>query len=269
MLLTPLPQGFGVEVSDFDLDKGGSPEEIGQLQQAFRDHHLLVFRGPLLVAPERQVEITSWFGPVLVEGTAWTVLDNAEPTGRFILPFHCDITFVEHPLAGICLVPQELPRNQTSTTYVSNALGWRNLPEAVKAELAGRKARHSFISDDDIDLGLPSFEYWHPACLRHAETGEPLLFVTENHVDLIEGHSPQRSAELLEVAFAALYAPERRYEHVWRPGDLVVWNNLAIQHARTAVAEVDQGKRVMRRVQLGKLGFVAQVELLRQAEAAQ
>jgi taurine dioxygenase len=267
MLIKPLPQGFGVEISEFDLHDGRAPQDIARLARAFRDDHLIVFRSPTTIAPERQVEVTGWFGPILREGTDWTVLDNADPTGRFVLPFHCDITFVEHPLAGISLCPQELPDGPTSTTYISNAGGWRRLPERLRHELAGRTARHSFISDADIDLGMPEFEYWHPARMPHPETGEPLLLLTEGHVDLIEGLSPQRSADILQEAFATLYVPEYRYEHVWREGDLVVWNNLAIQHARTQVAEVSRGKRIVRRVQLGTVGFREQVAQLQEQKA--
>ena len=267
MLITPLPQGFGAEVTDFDLANGRAPEDIAQLQQGYRDRHLLAFRGVGPITPERQIEVTSWFGDIIVEGSAWTVLDNVEPAGRFVLPFHSDITFVEFPLAGISLYPQALPANNTSTTYISNAVAWDALPGELQHELRGRKARHYFVSDEDIDLGMPVFEYWHPICMPHAETGRPLLFVTEHHVDRIEGMSEERCAEVLQELFATLYAPERRYEHVWREGDLLIWDNLAVQHARTQVAELSQGSRIMRRVQLGKMGFIEQVEQLRrQAE---
>lgn len=264
MRITPLPQGFGVEVTEFDLQNGGTPEEIARLRQAYRDHHLIVFRGDGPITPERQVEVTGWLGPIIVENVgAWTVLDNADAAGRWVLPFHSDITFCEKPLEGISLYPQELPENETSTTYISNAVGWRSLPAELQDELKDRKARHYFESSEDIDLGRPVFEYWHPVRMPHPETGEPLLFVTEHHVDRIEGLSEERFAEVMPQLFAALYAEERRYEHVWREGDLLIWNNLAIQHARTKVAELSQGKRVMRRVQLGQIGFTAQVEALR------
>ncbi len=95
-------------MSDIDVQIGREPEDIARLQRAFGDHHLLIFRGDGQITPERQVEITGWFGPVIAEGTAWTVLDNAEPAGRKELPFHSDITFLEFPLAGISLCPQEL-----------------------------------------------------------------------------------------------------------------------------------------------------------------
>src|SRR5579862_9407655 len=122
MLITPLPQGFGAEVTEFDLADGRAPEEVVRLQQAYREHHLLVFRGGSEFPPERQIEVTGWFGDIIAEGTAWTVLDNAEPAGSYVLPFHSDITFVEHPLAGISLHPQALPASDTSTTYISNAV---------------------------------------------------------------------------------------------------------------------------------------------------
>jgi taurine dioxygenase len=270
MWIAPLPQGFGAEVSDFDVQIGREPEDIAQLQQAFGDHHLLIFRAEGQITPERQVEITGWFGPVIAEGTAWTVLDNVEPAGSKELPFHSDITFLEFPLAGISLYPQELPANNTSTTYVSNAVAWRQLPEPLQKELRCLKARHYFDASHEVGFDWPVLEYWHPVCLLHPTTGQPLLFVTEHHVDRIEHMTEVRSAELLKELFATLYAAERRYEHVWRRGELVIWDNLAIQHARTRAAELSQGKRVMRRVQLGKIGFMEQLKRvrLRRAESA-
>lgn len=263
MQITPLPQGFGAVISDFDRLDGRDPADVARLQQAFIDHHLVVFRGHGEITPERQMEITAWFGPIITEGKGWTVLDNADPTGRLELEFHSDITFMEFPLEGISLYPQELPRNETSTTYVSNAVAWRALPEELQADLQDRKGRHYFESQSGIHLGLTEFEHWHPLRLNHPQSGEPLLFATRHHTDRIEGMSEERSAEVLAELFAQLYAPERRYEHVWQLGDLVIWNNLAVQHARTKVADPADGPRIMRRVQLARVSFPEQLRRLR------
>jgi taurine dioxygenase len=268
MLVTALPCGFGAEVTGFNLLRGGTRDEITRLRQAYHDRHLLVFRDAAGLPPERQVEVTGWFGPVLVEGTAWTVLDNAEPAGSYRLPFHSDITFLAHPLAGICLHPLALPKGGTSTTFVSTAVAWDALPPELQRALHGRKARHYYESAGNIDLGLAVFEYWHPLRMTHAATGRPLLFATEHHVDRIEGLDDARGAEVLAQLFAALYAPSRQYEHVWREGDLLVWDNIAIQHARPKVAEPAQGSRIMRRVQLGTHSFLSQIEALRAGQAA-
>jgi taurine dioxygenase len=141
------------------------------------------------------------------------------------------------------------------------------LPEALQEELRNLKARHYFDASDEVGFDWPVFEYWHPVCLLHPKTGQPLLFVTEHHVDRIENMTEVRGAELLKKLCATLYAPERRYEHVWRRGDLLIWDNLAIQHARTRAAELSQGKRVMRRVQLGTIGFIEQLERVRRQRA--
>ena len=43
------------------------------------------------------------------------------------------------------------------------------------------------------------------------------------------------SEELIEALFAHLYDNEHVIDHDWRQGDLVAWDNLAVQHARKTV----------------------------------
>ncbi|MDE2341503.1 MAG: TauD/TfdA family dioxygenase [Alphaproteobacteria bacterium] len=265
MLITPLSQGFGAEVSQFDCAEGGAPEDIARLQQAYSTYHLLIFRSAKPLAPERQVEITGWFGTLLAEEARWTTLNNAEPSGHVVLPFHSDMSFLEDPLAGISLYPEALPRTATTTSFVSNALAWDRLTGADKQQLAGRRALHIYDGAANLGFDWPVFTYWHPACIAHAKTGRSMLFISEHHVEQIEGIEPAQCKALLQAVFAVLYAPEYRYEHIWHTGDLVVWDNFAIQHARPAAADPADGQRIMRRVQLGKAGFMAQAQRVRQA----
>lgn len=273
MQITPLPQGFGAEITDFSLSDGREDADVARLREAFDTQHLLVIRGKGTISPERQAEIAGWFGPTGCDaggdGRTHTMMDNAEAIGRAALPFHSDISYMEFPLQGISLHPLELPRSPTSTTFISNACGWDALPAEVQDELREVKGRHYYGDGRMLDLDWPAFEYWHPVRMEHARTGRPMLFVTEHHVDQLSGMTLQRSAELLPLLFDALYAPERRYEHVWREGDLLVWDNLAIQHARTREADPSDGKRRLQRVQIGKHGFLDQLEKVKQqAEAA-
>jgi taurine dioxygenase len=190
-------------------------------------------------------------------------MDNAMDRGRASLPFHCDITFFRYPLQGISLHPIALPAVDTSTTFVSNARAWDTLPGDLQADLRGRKGRHYYADDGKIGDDLLVFEHWHPVCLPHYRSGRPLLFVTEHHVEEIEGYGRDEGAALLQRLFAHIYAPERRYEHVWREGDLVIWDNYAIQHARTREADPRDGARVLQRVSFGEHGFSDQLgELL-------
>lgn len=273
MQINPLPQGFGAEVVDFDVQGGGAPEEIAALRRAYDERQLLVFRDCGRIAPERHVEIMGWLGPVGAnadgEGRPWTVLHNDQAIGSLPLPFHCDISYMEHPIEGISLHPLALPGAPTSTTYVSNAVAWAGLPSPLQDALIGLRARHYHASAQLMDMDWPVFEAWHPMRLDHPRTGRPLLFVTEHHVDRIEGMDEARAAALLQDLFARLYAPERRYEHVWREGDLVIWDNVAVQHARTRAAEPSEGVRALQRVAIGEYGFLDQLERLRHPRAAE
>lgn len=260
----PLPQGFGAEVIGFDAQNERSEVAIAALQGAFADYHFLVLRGCGLLSPERQAEIIGWLGPLGAdagpEGEVWTTMDNAMDRGRARLPFHCDITFFRYPLEGISLHPVQLPSVATSTTYVSNALAWDTLPADLQDDLRTRKGRHYYADDGKMGEALPPLEYWHPVCLPHYRTARPLLFVTEHHVEEIEGYGPEDGKRLLARLFAHLYAPERRYEHVWREGDLVIWDNYVIQHSRTREADPVHGPRVLQRVSFGEHGFSDQME---------
>jgi taurine dioxygenase len=114
---------------------------------------------------------------------------------------------------------------------------------------------------------VEAFETWHPMSMSHLTTGRLLLFVTEHHVDRIEGFSQEDSATMLQRLFAHIYAPVRRYEHIWRKGDLVIWDNYAIQHARTREANPADGPRVLQRVSFGKHGYADQREQRLTSEA--
>jgi taurine dioxygenase len=257
-----LPQGVGAEITGFDAGNGRSQADIRALQAARLSHGLLLFRNCGRLSPQRQAEMVGWFGTVnvgsLPEEVA-TTMDNSNEAGRARLLFHSDLTFLRYPLEGISLHPLELPTVDTSTTFVSNAVAWDELASELQEKIRDRKARHYYKRDARMGI-VESFATWHPMRMPHPTTGRPLLFVTEHHVDRIEGFSPQDSAQLLQQLFAHSYAPARQYEHIWRKGDLVIWDNYAIQHARTREADPAYGPRVLQRVSFGEHGYTDQRE---------
>jgi taurine dioxygenase len=48
----------------------------------------------------------------------------------------------------------------------------------------------------------------------------------------IEGYNQRDSDALLSALFDAVYAESNVYRHFWNNGDFVIWDNLALQHAR-------------------------------------
>ena len=76
-----------------------------------------------------------------------------------------------------------------------------------------------------------------------------LLYVSQQATIEILGLSAEENEALLAELFSYLYEPSNILEHQWRTGDLVVWDNLLLQHARS---DFDSAKyrRHLRRLQI-------------------
>jgi alpha-ketoglutarate-dependent taurine dioxygenase len=66
----------------------------------------------------------------------------------------------------------------------------------------------------------------------------------------IEGMDRAESEVILAQLFDLSENPANVYEHVWQPGDLLMWDNLACSHARTDWPE-DQTRMLRRCTTLG------------------
>ena len=63
----------------------------------------------------------------------------------------------------------------------------------------------------------------------------------------LEGMDRDESSAILDTFFEYTEDPANMYEHVWRPGDFIMWDNLACLHARTDWPE--EQRRALRRCQ--------------------
>ncbi len=267
MRIRRLHPDFGAEILDVDILNTG-PDEVEELRAAFLEHQLLLFRGQGRTPPERQVEIASWFGPLVSEtptGEFWNVLHNKEYGGRIRLKFHCDHSYTDSPVKGISLHAIELPDGPTATAYVSNINAWARLSPERQALLAPMTLRHRHVSENKA-FDWPEFISEHPVRWLHPKSGRPVLFVTEDHANRILELDQDASDRMIAELFAEIYALERIYRHEWRLHDLMVWDNLAIQHARPEMADPGKGARAMQRVSLNEVPFA---ELLARARVAE
>jgi len=256
---SPLSPVCGVLVEDLDLS-GDFTSHEDELRALLHEHRMLCFRAPEL-SGEDQKRLLACFGPLVDEsfdGSGWSYVSNVEPggvlgDGPFL--FHSDLEFTSDPLWVLSLYAIELPAAPTSTRFANGARAAERLDADLAADLDGRTAIHVFPLLEgrgdaryrvrDIDDGAPRAE--HPLLLEHPVTGAPVLYVTAMQTDSVVGLPEDESEALLARLWAQLYAPDNVYEHQWHVGDLLVWDNLALQHARGAVT----GRRTLRRVPVG------------------
>jgi taurine dioxygenase len=86
----------------------------------------------------------------------------------------------------------------------------------------------------------------HPVVRTPPATGRKALYVNRLMTVRIEGLPAQESDELLDMLFDHQERREFIYVHVWRPGDLLMWDNRCALHARTDFSPTE--RRLMRRV---------------------
>jgi taurine dioxygenase len=204
------------------------------------------------------VEIASWFGPPVDDhrtGDYWMLLHNDKSAGRDKLPFHSDFTWTDVPVKRISLHALELPPEGTTTSFVSGIHGWATLPQKLQERLSPMIVRHRHFAGY---YGQEPIEFLadHPVRFAHPRTGRPILFITEFHAHHVHGMEPKESEKILADLRAHLYTPDQVYEHQWKRHDLLIWDNLAVQHARKAEARPADGPRIMQRVAINETPFI-------------
>jgi taurine dioxygenase len=267
-----LTEGFGAQIEGFQFDGEVDDATHRRLREAFNDRGVLVFRG---LDIDRTAQ--AYLSELMITDKAPTLSEAAElagkqdgfwisnkepgaaaPFGRLL--YHCDMMWSTEPfyvnsLYGVDVEPPVVP-----TLFVSAAYAWETLPDALRARVENRAAVHVTgpegfddrrRGDADGELLNPIREQTlsttTPVAHDHPLTGRTLLYVSQGMTKEIVGLSKDESEDLLDELFKHLYRPEHVWQHEWHNGDLVIWDNLALQHARAAVS-VDGPARTLRKI---------------------
>jgi taurine dioxygenase len=249
-------QPIGVEV-DFDLSRPLDQAQQQALRDLLYDQGVLLFRSQSL-SDEDQTRVMGHFGNVLVEEHNSREMALDGNFGNLRLLFHADLAFTNGQFKLLSLYGVDIGDNRATTLFSSGTKVLHALPRALHARVAGLRAT-TVIPPTQIERATsydtPDFlpQLTQPAIIPHPVTGTPILSIFEMMTSRFEGLPPAESEALLQKLFGYLYAPENIYEHVWRTGDLVIWDNIALAHARP-----DQGisgKRRLRRLAVADKTF--------------
>jgi taurine dioxygenase len=251
---------FGVEL-EFDFSQPLSKTYAGELIRLFRRHKVLIARNQQLDEAAHK-KVMSYLGPVPSDATGLTSNDpNVGMQGDIRLAFHSDLAFAPEPDLGASLFALDLVADASSTSFVNGALVYQRLPESLKRHIDQLEALSVWPLDQtrrNRSMGLRPNDprATHPLVWNHPATGEPILYLTEMQTDCIVGLPEVESEALIAELFGYLFAPESILTHTWRNGDLVIWDNLATQHARKDISQV--GLRTLRRVSIARRSFFEQ-----------
>lgn len=247
-----LSPAIGARLSGVDLRGGLGDDVMSEIRDTWLENFVIVIPGQDLSGDD-QIAFTEWFGPrqevrtvkVVDEGpqnfmyVANKPVDGMEgvlPDGE--MQFHTDQCYYETPSRATILFALEIPAEGGNTKFANAYRAYDSLDNAVKARLRGLKALNVYdydanatVKTNESSADAPRFA--HPVVIRHPETGREVLYVNRLMTDYIVGMDRRESDALLEDLFQVLEDPAHCYEHVWTPGDLVMWDNMCTLHART------------------------------------
>ncbi len=246
---------FGARV-DVDLS-GEIPEsQIDELRSLWDEHHLLHFADQQLTTAE-QIRASGWFGPVLDDHKEAFISVDPKLGGAGLgrLAYHSDLACSPYPLLGLSLYAVDVTDNATSTVFVDVVAAAAALPPELREEIEGLHVLLLWpLSFSDRQRSSAAPDSWpgteHPLLRPHPRTGQIVLSLNENHTDRIVERDDSEGEALIQQLFAHLYSGVHSYEHIWRNGDFIVWDNIALQHGR---ADPPPGiRRTLRRVELSE-----------------
>jgi len=260
----PLSPALGAEILGVDLRDPIDAALKQGLVDAWHQHLVLLLRNQTL-DEDAQVRFAETFGTLAntTSGRAFSakhpsvmLVSNIREDGKPIgaLPdgemhFHTDQCHQATPAKATLLYALEVPSKGGNTLFANAYAAYETLPEEIRQRIAGRRALNAYTSDTMLrtaNYDDAKSSYWHPVVRTHPATGRKALYVNRLMTREIEGLPRAESEAVLQRLFDHQEQPRFVYEHVWRVGDILMWDNRCTLHARTDFSAGE--RRLLRRV---------------------
>jgi taurine dioxygenase len=266
MEVVPLSPALGARIDGVDASRPLSAALFEEIERAWHRHLVILLRGQALDEDE-QLRFAERFGelsPIHTDHHSETnravmYIGNRRKDGRIVgalplgeMQFHSDQCYKEIPAMGTMLYSIEVPAEGGNTLFANAYQAYDALPSDVKRKIEGRKAVHVYdygggvLDRRHMVEPQAGVSFAHPVARTHPATGRKALYVNRLMTHHIEGLPREESDALLGLMFDTLERAQFVYEHRWRVGDLLLWDNRCTLHARRDFDP--QENRWMRRV---------------------
>jgi len=270
----PTGAALGAEVRCGDLR---SLDDMGfaRVLKAWHDHSVVLFRDQAL-SDHDLIGFSRRFGdldfaPIQENGRRFVegmpeiyIVSNVKVNGEAIgslgdgeAVWHTDMSYLDMPPKASMLYSLEIPPHGGNTAFCSMYAIYEALPAALKARIEGLRIKHdgTYNSGGYVRQGVTPTDdprtspgALHPLVCTHPDTGRRMLYLGRRRNAYIAGLELAASEALLDELWSYVARGDVAWEHVWRVGDLVLWDNRCTMHRRDAF---DPGaRRIMHRTQV-------------------
>ena len=270
----PTGAALGAEVRGIDLrylDDG----TFERLVDAWHQYSVLLVRNQSLsdkdlIAFSRRLGDLDW-APIQENGRRFVeglpeiyIVSNVKVGGEAIgslgdgeAVWHTDMSYLEVPPKASMLYSLEVPPTGGNTSFCSMYAIYDALPRKLKDRIAALKIKHdgTYNSGGYVRQGVTATDNprtspgaVHPLVCTHPNTGRRMLYLGRRRNAYLVGLTLAESEALLDELWEIVAEPRFAWEHVWRVGDLAMWDNRCTMHRRDSFDP--NSRRIMHRTQV-------------------
>ena len=258
MRVEPLTCAIGAELSELNLADAIRDDGLFQELRRLLVAHRVLFLRDQDISRAEHVAFARRFGELEDHPVAGSDPENPglvriykspdKPNDRYENSWHTDATWRAAPPFGAVLRCVECPPTGGDTIWANMALAYEKLPEHIKQQIAGLRARHSIEATFGAALPIekrlalkqqfPDPE--HPVVRTHPDTGEKILYVNAYTTHITNFHTPDNvrygqdyapgAQHLLQYLISQAYVPEYQVRWRWKPNSIAIWDNRSTQH---------------------------------------
>jgi taurine dioxygenase len=253
MRVVPVSDALGAELAGFDITRACSPEEQSELRDLFCKYHLLLVRGQDVTA-EDQSRFVGYFGPLhtRADGMKETYVTNitgeggpAARTGTARLIWHQDGTYGLRPGIATSLWAQDVAPDSVPTLFANAVRALERMPADLRTRIESLHALHLRNSHDERtdyrwrEENIPTdaqpgqfLRHVHPIVYQMPHTDQQTILVNELLTSHVVELPREEGEALIQELFSVIYADNNVYTHHWQTNDVIIWDNMALQHCR-------------------------------------
>jgi len=254
----PLTCTIGAEVSNVNLGAASRDAQLlAELHVLLLKYRVLFFRDQDISRAEH-VAFARHFGELEDHPVAGSDPDhpglvriykdlNSKPE-HYENAWHCDATWREKTPMGCVLRCVESPPVGGDTIWANMVEAYARLPDQVRRQIAGLRARHSIEAtfgaamplEQRLKLKAQFPDAEHPVVRTHPDTGEKILFVNAFATHFTNFHTPANvrfgqdyapgASLLLNYLISQAAIPEYQVRWRWTRNAVAFWDNRATQH---------------------------------------
>jgi taurine dioxygenase len=260
--LRALHPALGAEVRGVDMRHPLDADTFQAVHDAWMQHLVLVFPEQH-ITDEEHVAFTCSFGEpeifhqsIIKSRRVKEIfrVSNVDDDGNLMPPdhptvkqvslaqfWHTDSSYRPVPCFGALLHGVETSTTGGETQFTNMFAVYEALPESLKRQIQGRRARHNFGHLHKLASLRPQTKeeeeamppVWQPMVRKHPVTSRLSLYISPIYNDEVEGLSDAEARQLIQDLTEIAAEPRFVYRHYWSPDDVVMWDNRCTMHQVT------------------------------------